>query len=43
MSEEIKIAKQWLAKAKNEEDALEAREAAAQVLKWLRKALPQIF
>jgi len=26
-----------------EEDALEAREAAAQVLKWLRKALPQIF
>ena len=26
-----------------EEDALEAREAAAQVLKWLRNALPQIF
>ena len=26
-----------------EEDALEAREAAAQVLKWIRKALPQIF
>ncbi len=26
-----------------EEDALEAREAAAQVLKWLKKALPQIF
>jgi HEPN domain-containing protein len=26
-----------------EEDALEAREAAAQVLKWLKKALPQTF
>jgi len=26
-----------------EKDALEAREAAAQVLKWLKKALPQII
>ncbi len=53
MSEEI--AKQWLAKAHNdmlnaddwfmptEQDALEARQATNKVLKWLKKALPNIM
>ena len=38
---EIRYPDDWYLPTK--EDALEAREAAAQVLKWLRKALPQIF
>lgn len=55
MSEEIKISKQWIAKAKNdllnaddwfmptEEDAKEAREAASRVISWLQNAKPEIL
>lgn len=45
MSEEIKVSKQWIAKAKNDllEDAEEARKAVSRVMSWLRNALPEAF
>lgn len=49
MSEEIKVSKQWIAKAKNDwfmptkEDAEEARKAVSRVMLWLQNALPEAF